>query len=490
MKLLMKLLFICVIVGLVYPCSATVFLRFAKSVKVRHDPTQIVGKLKSTQVQDQFKKQLDSSKHLKVNTGKGKADIQFTFKLPKGVKAGHLTSLSLRTHFMSKAKSIQTWKWSIRNFEKKKWIKLGTNNKKDNIWTTLEYTVNSAPLKQFVKSGSVKVRLHSKGKKSAKIDYLRLLFDTTSCSAGDDDYIVVDRENGDATLTFDVNGTPVTAVISFPDCGRPTYPAVVLMHGSGGMWKDDNPDAGIMSSQNRDWRDIFNANCFIGCFVDSFEPRGESEFKSKVPPESIKIDPAYIRPRDAYGALQLLRKLRHPDCTPHVVADKVAIMGFSHGGSSTTATLFDENNAPLPDGFTWTVSHSGVTYDADDGVLEPAKPPPSKLGGGFVMGVSYYPGSFFRSYFGNPCNDPDVTDNYGVYLNYSPLFLHTAELDSLTSNTLCLVNTLSNNGGDFTHWHYSGNVDHGFDGEDTGEEGEASDLARKRTRKQLKLYLH
>ena len=56
----------------------------------------------------------------------------------------------------------------------------------------------------------------------------------------------------------------------------------------------------------------------------------------KVPPESIKIDPAYIRPRDAYGALQLLRKLRHPDCTPHVVADKVAIMGFSHGGSSTT----------------------------------------------------------------------------------------------------------------------------------------------------------
>ena len=50
MKLLMKLLFICVIVGLVYPCSATVFLRFAKSVKVRHDPTQIVGKLKSTQV--------------------------------------------------------------------------------------------------------------------------------------------------------------------------------------------------------------------------------------------------------------------------------------------------------------------------------------------------------------------------------------------------------------------------------------------------------
>lgn len=55
------------------------------------------------------------------------------------------------------------------------------------------------------------------------------------------------------------------------------------------MWKDDNPDAGIMSSQNRDWRDIFNANCFIGCFVDSFEPRGESEFKSKVLIVSVDV---------------------------------------------------------------------------------------------------------------------------------------------------------------------------------------------------------
>lgn len=104
----------------------------------------------------------------------------------------------------------------------------------------------------------------------------------------------------------------------FEPRGAGPFPAVVLMHGCSG-WHGSNMT---------DWASWFVKRGFVAFMIDSFGPRGVS---------GVCWDPLRARPtprtraQDAYGALTYLGQL------PSVDGGRIALMGFSHGG--TTAAV-------------------------------------------------------------------------------------------------------------------------------------------------------
>jgi dienelactone hydrolase len=99
------------------------------------------------------------------------------------------------------------------------------------------------------------------------------------------------------------------------------FPTVVIMHGCGGP------------PGHSEWVKRLNEWGYATYYIDSFTPRNlkrvcaEQQFKG------------YERVGDAYAALAHLRT------RPDVKADKVGLIGFSHGGSATAYTVRAHNAA-------------------------------------------------------------------------------------------------------------------------------------------------
>lgn len=110
------------------------------------------------------------------------------------------------------------------------------------------------------------------------------------------------------------DGTPVTIAgeLRFPRGGAGRGPAVVLLHGSGGI-----------SAYVSDWEQELNAQGIATFVIDSFTARGIV---------STNNDQAQLGRLtmilDAYRALDLLA--RHPRIDP----ERIALMGFSRGGQA------------------------------------------------------------------------------------------------------------------------------------------------------------
>ncbi len=120
-------------------------------------------------------------------------------------------------------------------------------------------------------------------------------------------------------------------------------PAVVMMHGRAGAYSsaaDSRYDASTLSKRHQEWGHIWAQQGYIAILVDGFGPRGYPHgfprFSYDSRPE--ELNEVTVRPLDAYGALAYLRA-RHD-----VIADRVALQGWSNGGSATLATMAD--NAP------------------------------------------------------------------------------------------------------------------------------------------------
>jgi dienelactone hydrolase len=97
--------------------------------------------------------------------------------------------------------------------------------------------------------------------------------------------------------------------LEFPEpSGR--FPVVVLMHGCGGL-----PNHAIEG-----WKPLLHAWGYATFVLDSFGPRGYREVCTTAAVSSIQRVP------DAYAALAIL--WTHP----RVDRDRIALMGFSHGG--------------------------------------------------------------------------------------------------------------------------------------------------------------
>lgn len=115
-------------------------------------------------------------------------------------------------------------------------------------------------------------------------------------------------------------------------------PAVVMMHGRAGAYStaaDGDFSARTLSRRHQDWGHIWAKQGYLALLVDGFGPRGYPEgfprFSYDSRPEAL--NEVTVRPLDAYGALVFLRK------RGDVVADRIALQGWSNGGSAALATM-------------------------------------------------------------------------------------------------------------------------------------------------------
>ncbi|MCB1133742.1 MAG: dienelactone hydrolase family protein, partial [Verrucomicrobiae bacterium] len=171
--------------------------------------------------------------------------------------------------------------------------------------------------------------------------------------------------------------------------GDGPYPAVVVLHGSGGLWSSDIIANGLIS-QFEQWGEILAGLGYAALFPDSYNPRGiPGNFESKRPHHDPAIDddlcsPNYERPKDVVAALAYLDGRADIDC------ENVALIGFSHG-AQTGINAIDDISVDLGQ---YTVSYIGengtTTKDVPSPVRIPENLPFPKLCAFFYGGGSHF----------------------------------------------------------------------------------------------------
>ncbi|WP_422858725.1 dienelactone hydrolase family protein [Flagellimonas sp. S174] len=295
--------------------------------------------------------------------------------------------------------------------------------------------------------------------------------DTKNDLGSSEETQIVSANTSETILRIQIDNYEIPVYLSIPEgCQGQVMPAVVVMHGSDGMWTNRDPNSETMSGQFKEWQNILAENCIVGAFVDSYSGRGVTTRTGKWRelPDNFKISAQFERPKDANAVLSLLQNLNYDDGSPVVTPEKIALLGFSDGGSAVAASMLDTDRVPVD--FEWTQSQNGKEYTLSNGVLPPQKKPKN----GFSGAVFYYGGSVGYNYFGkHPCGSN--TDG-NVFYPYAPMLFQIPSNDPLTENTLCFVDMLKTKGAPVESYYYEG-VDHGFDFDGLPE----SILARKRT---------
>ncbi|MCX5807161.1 MAG: dienelactone hydrolase family protein [Proteobacteria bacterium] len=141
------------------------------------------------------------------------------------------------------------------------------------------------------------------------------------------------------TLTFQPVGSSdqIPATLIKP-VGKGPFPAVVMMHDCTGTGRNS-------SGAPSRWAEELVSQGYVVLIPDSFTPRGFPDGVCTEPRNKSAAVSGYIRARDAYGALVVLRQL------PYVDGKRVGIMGGSHGGWTTLAAMAASVNEgdPLAD---------------------------------------------------------------------------------------------------------------------------------------------
>jgi dienelactone hydrolase len=113
----------------------------------------------------------------------------------------------------------------------------------------------------------------------------------------------------------------------FEPRGEGVHPGVVMAHGCSGPYARD----GKLGALYRMWAEYLAARGYAALVVDGFTPRGLKEVCT------VKFGDRSLRPRDRvgdmYAALAWLRSRAGVD------GSRVALMGWSHGGSTVLATM-------------------------------------------------------------------------------------------------------------------------------------------------------
>jgi dienelactone hydrolase len=128
----------------------------------------------------------------------------------------------------------------------------------------------------------------------------------------------------------------------FRPAGDGPFPAIVAMHGCGGLIQAH----GGMFSRDLVWARELREEGFIVLFIDSFRSRGfvgGCNTNADGPP----VHPWSDRPRDAYVGLAYLQ------ARADVLPEHIGLIGWSHGGASvmfTVATDDEARPAALPHG--------------------------------------------------------------------------------------------------------------------------------------------
>ncbi|MBI1290575.1 hypothetical protein GC173_04945 [bacterium] len=214
--------------------------------------------------------------------------------------------------------------------------------------------------------------------------------------------------------------------------GDGPFPAVVVMHGSGGLWSNDNVQAGVMTGHFEEWAETFTDAGYIALFVDSYTPRGLVTFSSKRPSDNPLVDDALasdrlVRPQDAYSALAFLRE------RDDVIDNRVALMGFSQGAQSVLAAVVDPSVTQFKTN--WTVSREVVQANGTYKKTTVAANQPVTVSNpateGFATVIAYYPGCGFNSYFGGSSSTVSK-----LYMPYAPTLMIHGDQDPLYADNL------------------------------------------------------
>jgi dienelactone hydrolase len=190
------------------------------------------------------------------------------------------------------------------------------------------------------------------------------------------------------TLTPEGASEPIPATLRTPE-GPGPFPAVVIMHDCSGLSRSS-------SGAPERWAHELLQHGYVTLIPDSFTTRGHSGgVCTDASPSRTAVNPAR-RARDAYAALAYLRTL------PAVDGQRVGLMGGSHGGSTTLATMVTPD--PYP---------------------EARAAPPA----GFAAAVALYPG----------CARPDIAraSPAGVYAPTAPVLILIGDQDDWTPAEPC-----------------------------------------------------
>jgi dienelactone hydrolase len=128
----------------------------------------------------------------------------------------------------------------------------------------------------------------------------------------------------DATMTGG-SPTPLVALLHRP-AGPGPFPAIVLLHGCGGLYARN----GRLTGRHEHWALALRDQGFVTLLVDSFTPRGLKQICTL---KDRPLRAGRERTMDAYGALSFLQGL------PYVQPDGVGLLGWSHGGVTTLFTV-------------------------------------------------------------------------------------------------------------------------------------------------------
>jgi dienelactone hydrolase len=239
----------------------------------------------------------------------------------------------------------------------------------------------------------------------------------------------------------DHDGVELLGVLAVPQKnasivnGRATQPVVILMHGSGGLFRDSplewnrgDPSQDTpanchpvfspadyhrlrIKSMYQTMVDFLHRHGVIVLLLDSFSGRCLYSFQDKVPPKDVYAHP-FKRAHDAYQALDYLRE-------SSVVAGligEVGVAGYSHGGTSAILALSDvERMTTCP------FAPSGYTAPKY-GYQPPPTPTPARR---FAAGANFYGGMGVYGYLGTNSVDRDEEQQQaaGLYNNYAPLLM-------------------------------------------------------------------
>jgi carboxymethylenebutenolidase len=208
-------------------------------------------------------------------------------------------------------------------------------------------------------------------------------------------------------------------------------PAIVMMHGRAGVYSsaaNGKYDASTLSKRHQLWGHIWAQQGYLALLVDGFGPRGYPNGFPRMSYESrpAELNEVTVRPLDAYGALAYLRIRKD------VIADRVALQGWSNGGSATLATM--SNTAP--------------------GIQSPT---PAT---GFRAGLVFYPACGLKGQF-----DDGLTP-------YAPVRVYQGSADEEVSPRRCaeLVEKSRARGGDIEFKLYPG-ATHDFDSPTLSRQG-------------------
>jgi dienelactone hydrolase len=128
------------------------------------------------------------------------------------------------------------------------------------------------------------------------------------------------------TVTFaSADGTSISALFARPP-GEAKVPAVVLLHGCGGRDRAN----GTLLPRHEEWAELLVSRGYAVLLPESFASRGKG---SQCAVRARAILPWRERRDDAIGAGNLLR------AQPFVDPARIALFGWSHGGSTVLASV-------------------------------------------------------------------------------------------------------------------------------------------------------